>query len=292
MLIRSLRAFLAVSRSGTVAAAAREVHLSAAAVSVQLKNMEEELGVALFERTRRSLRLTAAGRQLVPLAEQMVGTYHQMKALGDGGPLAGTLALGVINSALTGVLPALLRRIALDHSGLEIRIVAGISGDLTAQVESGVLDAAIVTQPPRRAGETLCFHPLYTEPFLLIMPGSVRYAGLADVLASLPYIAFDRSTWAGMQIEEYLARRGMQVRPAMELNSLDAVTAVVREGLGVSIVPLIRGTTWHQDPMLRVVRLSGFDRPVALVERHRHARQRLTAALRAAFEEGSDGAHS
>lgn len=288
MLIRSLRAFLAVSRCGTVAAAARQVHLSSAAVSVQLKNMEEELGVALFERTRRSLRLTAAGRQLVPLAEQMVGTYQQMKALGDNGPLAGTLTLGVINSALTGVLPSLLRRIALDHSGLEIRVIAGISGDLTAQVESGVLDAAIVTQPSRRAGESLSFHPLYTEPFVLIMPSSVRYTGLSDVLASLPYIAFDRSTWAGSQIEEYLARRGMQARPAMELNALDAVTAVVSEGLGVSIVPLIRGTTWHQSPRLRVVRLTGFDRAVALAERQQHPRQRLTAALRAVFEEGAD----
>ena len=250
--------------------------------------MEEELGVALFERTRRSLRLSAAGRQLVPLAEQMVGTYHQMKALGDGGLLTGTLALGVINSALTGVLPALLRRIALDHSGLEIRIVAGISGELTAQVESGALDAAIVTRPPHLASEALCFHPLYAEPFLLIMPASTHYDSLGDVLASMPYIAFDRSTWAGARIEEYLTRRGMQTRPAMELNSLDAVRAVVREGLGVSIVPLIRGTTWHQDPMLRAVRLRGFDRQVALAERKRHARERLTAALRATFEERDD----
>lgn len=288
MLIRSLRAFLAVYRSGTVVAAAEQVHLSASAVSVQLKNMEEELGVALFDRTRRSLRLTPAGQRLVPLAEQLLGTYQQMKTLGDNSQLAGTLSLGVINSALTGVLPALLSRITLAHRDLNIRIVAGISSDLMAQVEGGTLDAAIVTQPPHYASPELDFHPLYTEPFALILPPALRYTSLAAILGSHPYIAFDRSTWAGGLIEDYLGSHGLRVRPAMELNSLDAVTAVVNEGLGVSIVPLIRGAGWHQEPLLRVVRLGGFERSVALVERKHHQRATLTCALRAAFRDGAD----
>ncbi len=97
MLIRSLRSFLALHRYGTIVSAAEKVHLSQAAVSVQLKNMEDELGIALFVRTKRSLEFTSAGRQLVPLAEKMVSIYEEMKALYGVGPIGGFLSLVVMN---------------------------------------------------------------------------------------------------------------------------------------------------------------------------------------------------
>jgi DNA-binding transcriptional LysR family regulator len=283
MFIRSLRAFLALHHHGTVAAAAGEIHLSAAAVSVQLKNLEQKLGVELFIRTKRSLRLTAAGHRLIPHAEQMIAAYEQMKSLGNTGVVAGILSLGIINSALTGVLPGLLRQLKLKNPRLEIKIIAGISSNLMAQVDAGVLDAAIVTQPPKRMAANLRIHHLYSEPFVLIMPAHMTYTGLANAMASTPYVAFDRSTWAGRQIDEFLAGRGIHVRPEMELNSLDAVTAVVSQGLGASIVPLIRGSAWHGDLSLRVIRLPDFDRAVSLVERKEHCRSDLTAALLSLF---------
>lgn len=286
MLIRSLRAFLALHRYGTVVAAADAVHLSQAAVSVQLKNIEEEIGVALFTRTKRSLKLTPEGHEFVRLAEQMISTYEQMRALGDPGPVAGVLSLGVINSALTGVLPKLLRKITLENPRLEVKIVAGISGDLTAQVDAGTLDAAIVTQPPKQFPTNLAVHHLYSEPFVLIMPADMEYTDIARTLASsAPYIAFDRRAWAGQLIDEYRAKRGIQTRPAMELNALDAIASLVSQGLGISIVPLIRGATWHESPLLRVVRLRNFDRPVSLIERKTHMRSSLTATLRSSFDD-------
>jgi DNA-binding transcriptional LysR family regulator len=221
----------------------------------------------------------------------MIATYDEMKSLGNADLIAGSLSLGVINSALTGVLPGLLRKVKLENSRLEIKVVAGISNDLMAQVDAGVLDAAIVTQPPRQMATNLLIHHLYSEPFVLIMPGHMSYTGLAGAMASAPYVAFDRSTWAGRQIDEFLARHGIQVRPEMELNSLDAVTVVVSEGLGISIVPLIRGTTWHRNPSLKLVRLPGFDRPVSMVERKEHPRSDLTVTLLGAFEDITSTEH-
>ena len=286
MLIRALRAFLALHRYGTVVAAAEKVHLSQAAVSVQLKNMEEELGVALFTRTKRSLEFTAAGHQLVRLAEQLISTYEQMKALGNSSSVAGVMSLGVINSALGGVLPRLLRKMTLENPNLEVKIVAGISGDLVALVNSGSLDAAIVTQPPKQFPTNLAVHHLYSEPFVLITPGDMEYVDVTRTLSSTaPYIAFDRSTWAGQLIDEFRAKRGALTRPSMELNSLDAIAAVVSQGLGFSIVPLIRGAAWHRSPTLRIVRLPNFDRPVSLVERKTHLRSSLTATLLSSFDD-------
>jgi len=284
MLIRALRAFLAVHRYGTVVAAANKVHLSQAAVSVQLKNMEDELGVALFVRTRRSLEFTAAGHRLVPLAEQMVSIYEEMKALKKGRPLGGVLSLGVITSALGGVLPEILRQMTRENPGLELKIVAGISGDLVAQVDRGTLDMAIVTQPPDQFPTNLLVHHLYSEPFALITPANAPCDDVTKALRdTVPYIAFDRGTWAGQLIEEFRLKRGVMNRPSMELNSLDAIAGLVRRGLGISIVPLIRGAIWHQSPELHIVRLDDFVRPVSLVARRSDQHDSLRVALLASI---------
>ncbi|WP_051303386.1 LysR family transcriptional regulator [Comamonas composti] len=286
MLIRSLRSFLALHRYGTIVAAAEKVHLSQAAVSVQLKNMEDELGLPLFRRTKRSLEFTAAGSQMVPLAEKMVSLYEEMKALKGGCPIGGVLSLGVINSALSGVLPRLLKGMTEKNPCLEVKIIAGISGDLLAQVDRGTLDMAIVTQPPKRFPTNLSVHYLYSEPFALITPAGAGYADIGAALkSSMPYIAFDRSTWAGQLIDEFLLRRGVLTKPSMELNSLDAIAALVRQGLGISIVPLIHGAAWHQGPELNIVRLANFERPVSLITKTSNERDVLTAQLLSSFGE-------
>lgn len=284
MLIRSLRSFLALHRYGTIVAAAEKVHLSQAAVSVQLKNMEDELGIALFVRTKRSLEFTSAGRQLVPLAEKMVSIYEEMKAVKGGGPIGGFLSLGVINSALGGVLPQLLKEMTLKNPGLEVKIMAGISGELMMQVNRGTLDMAIVTEPPQRFPTNLSIHYLYSEPFALLTPAEFLSQDLVQAFkSSTPYIAFERSTWAGQLIDEFLMKRGVMAKPSMELNSLDAIAALVSQGLGISIVPLIRGATWHASPNLHVVRLPNFERPVSLITRASHEHDALTTLLLSSF---------
>lgn len=265
-------------------AAAEKVHLSPAAVSVQLKNMEDELGIALFTRTKRSLEFTPAGRQIVPLAEKMVSIYEEMKAIEGGGPIGGFLSLGVINSALGGVLPELLKEITQKNPGLEIKIVAGISGELVTQVNRGTLDMAIVTEPPQKFPTNLSVHYIYSEPFALITPAEIPYRDVVQAFrSSTPYIAFDRSTWAGQLIDEFLVKRGVMIKPSMELNSLDAITALVRQGLGMSIVPLIRGAAWHESSNLHIERLSNFQRSVSLITRASNEHHALTAMLLSSF---------
>lgn len=283
MLIRSLRSYLALHRYGTIVAAAEKVHLSQAAVSVQLKNMEDELGVALFVRTKRSLEFTSAGHQLVPLAEKMISLYEEMKAL-EGGPIGGFLSLGVINSALGGVLPQLLKEMTLKNPSLEVKIVAGISGELVTQINRGTLDMAIVTEPPQKFPTTLKVHYLYSEPFALITHADVPCDDLQQAFKSgMAYIAFERSTWAGQLIDEFLMKHGIMVKPSMELNSLDAIAALVRQGLGISIVPLIRGAAWHDSANLNIMRLANFERPVSLITRTSNQHDAFAALLLSSF---------
>jgi DNA-binding transcriptional LysR family regulator len=209
----------------------------------------------------------------------MISVYEEMLELSDARVVRGKLSLGVINSALTGIFPAVLQRLKAASPELEIRLVAGISPHLMAQVEAGLLDAAVVTQPPPHISTRLLVHPLYAEPVALVLPQGMDCASVADAMARAPYVAFDRSTWVGQAIDEFLIKNDIRVRPAMELNSQDAVLAVVRFGLGVSILPMLRGVAHEADAGLRIVAIPGFERSVSLVEQHVHPRSHLTAKV-------------
>jgi len=211
----------------------------------------------------------------------------------DGQPrhrhqIGGVLSLGIINSALDGVLPRLIKSLITQNPRLDIKITAGISEELATQVNRGALDMAIVTEPPQRFPANLSVHYLYSEPFALLTPKAMTddntCADLASAFASgQPYIAFERNTWAGQLIDAFLLQHGILSQPAMELNALSSIAALVRQGLGISIVPLIRGASWHESPDLNVMPLPGFERPVSLIARAANERNMLTALLLSAF---------
>lgn len=278
-MIRALRAFLAFHQYGTIVAAAKSVHQSAAAVSVQLKLLEERLGVSLFVRSKRSLSFTAAGHSLIPLAEKMMSIYEDMQSLSETNKVTGKLSLGVINSALTGVFPSILKKLNRREPQLEIRIETGISPALLAEVDAGILDAAVITQPPKNIVLNLLIHHLYTEPIVLLMPKNMPYRYLSHTLKTQSYIAFDRTTWVGQKIEKFLSTKKISVVPVMELNSQDAVIAAVRHELGVSILPLSYDFNRITGLGLKYVALPELSRDVVLVERREHPQIKLTAHL-------------
>lgn len=280
--LRSLRSFLALHRLGTIAAAADEVHLSPAAVSMQLKVLEQRLDMDLFMRTKRSIRLTPAGFRLVPLAEKMLALYDEMTKL-DASAVQGKLALGVW--AVHDVFPDVIHRLKLENTRMDIRIVTGVSSVLMAQVHSGLLDAAIITRPPNQLVDNLLVtRDLFAEPMALVMPKRMKYQGLAEILQSAPYIAMCRTSWLGRQIGGFLSKHDIHVRSTMEFDTVDAIVSVVSHGLGVSILPVSRNAAFPRDPTLRIVPLPGLDRVVSLVERKAHPNAHLTGRLINAFE--------
>jgi len=281
MTVNHLRSLLALYSRGTIAAAALDMHLSPAAVSVQLRLLEDELGVALFVRTGRSIRLTAAAYQLLPKAEKLVRAYDELKRTPLAQPVRGVISLGVLNSALLGTFPSVIQRVMAEHEHLQIKVHAGPSPDLVAKVLAGVLDGAIVTCPPTALDEEFIVHPLYTEPFTLVRHARTPFTHLADVLTRQPYIALDRSTWTGRQIEHFLVHRGIHVEPVMELNSQEAILAAVKHGLGVSLLPLIQG--WVSDARLGFNQFPEVTRTIGLVERRTHVLSHLTAQILGAY---------
>ena len=286
--IRILKTFLAVVQHGSLAAAGREVGLTAAAVGLQIRSLEADLRLSVFDRNGRAIVLNTAGRGLVAPVQDLVDRFEALAAVENGQQLVGTVVVGALVSALMGAFADGLWALKHRHPKLEVTLLAGLSSDFALRVERGELDAAVVAQPPQGLPSSLRWTPLYSEPLVLIVPRKPHF-DLAtkpmDILSQAPFMRFDRQTWTGHLVNEALGQCQAQVKEGMELNSVEAIVALVRQGFGVSIVPRLANVTWSRDRLLQVLPLPGVDvqRHVGLLERRHHSRERFTAEIKACF---------
>jgi DNA-binding transcriptional LysR family regulator len=286
--IRTLQTFLAAARLGSFAAAGQEVGLTAAAVGLQVRVLEDELGLTLFDRSARAVVLNPEGRQRVPAVKEIIERWQQLQARRRGDELGGTVVMGALVSALMGAFADALWTLKRRHPSLEVTLLAGQSADFMIRVDRGELDAAVVTQPPARLPATLAWTPLYREPMVLIVPTRPHFAlpaAPAQMLAQCPFMRFDRRTWTGHLVNEALTQCRATVIEGLELNSVEAIVELVRQGFGISIVPQLANLRWTRDKALRVVPVPRLtvQRHVGLLERRSHGRERFTQALKDHF---------
>jgi DNA-binding transcriptional LysR family regulator len=284
--IKVLKNFLAVSRHKSVAAAAREIGLTAAAAGQQLQQLEADIGVELFDRTKRSMTLNYQGRSLVEPIQEIVARYE---ALGSDfkSELSGTIVLGALVSTLMGAFGSTLNNIKQSYPSLEVKLIAGLSSDFLDQVLDGSLDAAIVTESPYALPQNMQWTELYTEPMILIYPTVKNKKGVAAeaFLHDLPFIRFERNTWTGHLVNQTIRSSKLVIKEGMELNSVEAIIELVRQGLGYAIVPKLASVAWESDKQLQIAELTGktIFRKVGLLERKKHSRQNITQAIKQHF---------
>ena len=295
--IRMMKSFLAVARHGSFAAAGGEIGLSAAAVGLQMRGLEESLKQQLFDRSGRSVVLNTAGRQAVARIEELVLRYEELVGGHGDDSLSGTVIMGALVSTLMGRFADALWTLKRQHPRLEVKLFAGQSSDFAGRVERGLLDAAIVTRSPRALPRSLTWTQLYVEPMVMIVPRHPHFDLPKDPLQALraaPFIRFDRETWTGLLVRDVLNRCRVEVRDEMELNSVEAILAIVRQGFGVSIVPRLANVRWAEDRQSRVIALPAVDvrRRVGLLERSQHTRLRFTGAIKRYFADAGQRAGS
>ena len=284
--IKTLKNFLAITRHKSVAAAAREIGLTAAAAGQQLQQLEKEIGLELFDRTKRSLSLNAHGRSLIEPIQEIVARYE---ALGSHlkSDLSGTIVLGALVSTLMGAFGKTLNELKQSFPSLEVKLIAGLSSDFLDQVLNGTLDAAIVTESPYALPQNIQWTELYKEPMILISPASSSKRKSNDTHADskLPFIRFERNTWTGHLVDQTIKANKLSIQEGMELNSVEAIIELVRQGLGYSIVPKLANISWGNDRQLNIQDLPGktIYRKVGLLERKKHGRQNITLAIKQHF---------
>jgi DNA-binding transcriptional LysR family regulator len=280
--IKLLKNFLAITRHKSVAAASREIGLTAAAAGQQLQQLEHEIGVELFDRTKRSLTLNGNGRAVIEPIQEIISKYE---ALGSSlkTDLSGTIVLGALVSTLMGAFGKTLNELKQNYPELEIKLIAGLSSNFLDQVIEGSLDAAIVTESPYALPQNVQWTELYKEPMILIVPSSLKLS--ERLINELPFIRFERNTWTGHLVEQTIRVNKLKIQDVMELNSVEAIIELVRQGLGYSIVPQLANISWSSDRQLKIQKLPGKTvyRKVGLLERKKHSRHNITGAIKGHF---------
>ncbi len=232
-----LNTFVAVVERGSMAAAARLLNITPAAVAQQLRALEREIGAPLIARAGRTVGVTEAGSRILQRSRDLLRDVADLSTVANDSETAGELRLGAGTNALTGMLPDILARMVVKFPLIQVFIKPGYSPDLYRSVESGELDAAIVLQAPFALPKTCNWEVLREEPLVVLAPQRMAGRDPHDLLATEPLIRYDRQQWGGRQADQYLRMAGIVPRERFELNALNAIAVMVDRGLGVSLVP-------------------------------------------------------
>lgn len=237
MTIRLLRTLIAVADARTFSEAADVVHVTHAAVSQQMKALEADLGVTLFDRSTRTPKLTPVAFQIIEKARDVVNDYDTLvsSALGDGG-LSGVIKLGVLRTTLTGLTPQAMAVLKAKFPEMGLHIRPGLTATLLADLERGTLDAAIITKPILLPVGVV-FRDLTQEPMRLITALEELENDPIKLLKTRPFIRFNRNAVVGTLIDNWILSKRIRVSETMELDSPEAIASMVHANLGVSIVP-------------------------------------------------------
>ncbi len=280
-MIRELKTFLAIVRCGSFAAAGNQIGLTQSAVSAQIKNLEDALGMRLFDRTGRAAHLNAAGLRAVPLAEQILDTFALMGQPESLSEYRGELRIGAIATVQTGLLPPVLLRLLREAPSVAPKLVPGVSLNLLSQVDAGDIDLAVMIRPPFALPKELHTELIQKEPFVLIAPLNIEGDDPFKLLVEQPFVRYDRSSFGGRQVSHFLRKHHLDVRPGLELDELDAIVKMVESGLGVALVPTA-GLWLERAPTVRILSLGDatFYRELVLVSRHSAQRSPLHQLFR------------
>ncbi|MBD9536046.1 LysR family transcriptional regulator [Stenotrophomonas sp. ATCM1_4] len=232
-----LNTFVTVVDRGSMAAAARLLHITPAAVAQQIRTLERELGAPLIARAGRTVSVTEEGARILQRARDLLRDVADLRSVANESGMAGELRLGACPTALGGLVPDMLARMVAKFPEINVFIKPGYSADLYGAVESGDLDAAMVLQAPFPLPKTCDWQLLREEPLVVLAPARLAGCDPHQLLREEPLIRYDRHEWGGRQADEYLRKVGIVPRERFELNALNAIAVMVDRGLGVSLVP-------------------------------------------------------
>ena len=241
--LKTLQVFLAVAESGSFRKAAELVHRSQSAVSMQIKQLEEQIGMQLFHRTTRHVRLTPQGEMLIGaarrgFAEIEVG-LQRLKAAAD--MQSGQLSLGCVPSLAATVLPSVLAAYQRDFPGIRVTLRELPSQEMLHAIARQDVELGIGPDVPW-SGD-FSFAPFANDPILALLPKAFDDRALTEIplvkLAGMPVLMYSKAATLRGDLERELAARGFSFDIRYEILHAHTLVAFARAGLGVAILPKV-----------------------------------------------------
>ncbi|MDX6271501.1 MAG: hypothetical protein QOD28_2724 [Acidobacteriota bacterium] len=243
MEIRQLRALAAIAETSTFTAAAARCHVTQAAISMQIRQLELETGTLLFVRTPRRCVLTHAGERLLERARRILREHDAALAeLSDlSGTAHGRLRLGSASAMFSSdQLPLILKELRARAEHVEVTVTSGTSDALVRQITAGELDIAFISLPAEARGVQT--ELLLKDELIAIAnpdhPLAHKRVISAFELAGQKLILGERGGNTRRLIDEFFAEAGLRPVVAMELSRLTSIKRMVESGMGVGIVPV------------------------------------------------------
>ena len=239
--LRHLQLVQAIAEEGSVTRAGLRLHLTQSALSHQLRDAEDRLGVRLFERVGRRLLLSAAGERLLRSARAVLAELARAEEeLGEGG--AGARSLIRLTTQCNTVyhwLPPLLRLFHRPHPDVDLEVVAGATSDPIPALVSGAIDLAIVFRPVR--DRRVALRPLFRDEMVVVLPPAHRLGRVpfvsAEHLAPEHLILYSIPPEANLVFREVLTPAGVRPRRVTHIQLTEAIVEMVKAGLAVSVLP-------------------------------------------------------
>lgn len=241
--LKFLETFVWVARLRNFSLAADKLCTTQAAVSNRIATLERELGVRLFERDLRTVSLTLHGQRALPQAEAIMRQVAELeRSIADAGQLRGTVMIGAIDSIVYAWLPRLIERVKESYPNVAIDLNVDTSLNLARQIQDGQIDLGLIMGPvvaPHIRNIELCvFDCLWIGSSRLPLPtGRLSIADLADY----PIFAYSRGSQPHQSVLRAIELAGVDpdaVR-VFNSNSLATITRLIRDGVGVAVLPQV-----------------------------------------------------
>jgi LysR family transcriptional regulator, carnitine catabolism transcriptional activator len=239
--IRHIRAFLAVARHSNFTKAAQDLHVSQSALTVQIQQLEEAIGIRLFDRTNRRVVLTGAGRSLIgPLQRILIDTENIVSQTRDISNLRrGTMSLAVLPSVAAGILSEVLRQFTAGYPGIVVHIHDVVADKVVELVKKEEVDFGIGTT--RHSDRELIAVELFRNRLFAFLPLKHPLSSRASLslnqLAKYPLVLTGKDSGVRAIVEDALQRKSLHGKYAYEVNYMPTLLSLVRAGFGVGILP-------------------------------------------------------
>ena len=239
--LRQLQIFVVAARHLSYARAAEELHLTPPAVSMQLKQLEDNVGLPLFERMGRGVALTGAGEMLVHHALRILGEIKDAEASLQAlsGAEIGEISVGLVSTAKY-FMPRLLAHFAREHPGVDVRFSVGNRENLLQKLQDNAIDLAVMGRIPTEIDAHA--EPMAQHPYVLIGPADhpLRDARRFDMheLRHETFIVREEGSGSRRVAEEMFKKHLFTPMRAVSMGSNETIKQAVMAGMGVALISL------------------------------------------------------
>jgi DNA-binding transcriptional LysR family regulator len=250
---RFLATLCAVADTGSLAAAARALNLSNAAVAEQIQTLERELGTRLVQRQGRSVALTSEGFAVVDASREILTRVSDLKQVAQLDQLRGSLRIGSVSTALISIVPLALETIARHHPSISINILPGTSTHLYRMLEMNEIDCAVTIKPRTITPKDFGWRLIRREPLTLISPYGLQCETIKEYISSKPLIRMDRKSATGVIVTEFLDDAGISPNELFEMDAQETIVMLVSQGLGISLLPDYGFGSYERRPIRKII---------------------------------------